>query len=244
MPELLIETDGPIRILRLNRPEKHNALNRSLTEALLNALRDADRAIDVRAVVLCGAGPSFCSGADVSEFAGLGPDAGDAAQARADLTTSLHAIFPTLTKPVVGAVHGRALGGGAGLALACDLLVLAAGARIGYPELAHGLVAAIVMANLVRQTGPKASFELVALAEPVDADRALQLGLANRVVPAGQEYATARTLALALAHHDPIAMVATKRLFHRVADLAFDDALRAGRDANVAMRGFRTGKAD
>ena len=88
-----------------------------------------------------------------------------------------------MAKPVVTAINGAAMGGGAGLAIAGDLAVMAESATLGYPETKHGIVAAIVMANLVRQAGRKAAFELVALGEPVDAQRALALGLVNRVVP-------------------------------------------------------------
>lgn len=244
MPELLVEDDGPVRVLRLNRPEKRNALNNTLTAALVEALHEADRRDATRAVVLCGAGPSFCAGADLAEFAGLRSDHGDeAARARAELTASLHALFPRIAKPIVGAVQGHALGGGAGLALACDVLVLAESAKLGYPELKRGVVAAIVTANLVRQVGPKTAFELVALAEPFGAARALGLGLANRVVPDSELLAEAMRLASALAQHPPHAMAATKRLFYKAVDLSLDEALAAGRDANVVMRGYADPKA-
>jgi enoyl-CoA hydratase/carnithine racemase len=236
MTELLIEQDGPVLILRLNRPDKHNALNQSLTSALLDALGDADRRADTRAVVLCGAGPSFCAGADTTEFAAL--RSVDAARARADLTMRLHGTFAEMGKPVIGAVHGRALGGGAGLALACDLLVLAETASIGYPELKHGIVAAIVMANLVRQVGRKPAFELVSLGEPIDARRAAQWGLANRVVVESDLMSEALRMGHILARHSADAMTATKRLFHLAADLPLVDALHAGRDTNARMRAF------
>lgn len=241
MPDLLIETTNHVRTLRLNRPAKRNALNHTLTAALLDGLREADRDPDVRAIVLAGAGKSFCAGADTSEFTALVPDAPDAVLARADLTAALHHEFSLMTTPIVGAVHGHALGGGAGLALACDLLLLGESAVIGYPELKHGIVAAVVMANLVRQAGRKAAFELVALGEPIDALRALALGIANRVVPDADLPADAQRLAETLAGYSPIAMAATKRVFHRVVDLPLAEALHVGRDTNVMMRGFGAG---
>jgi len=236
---LLIEDRGPVRILTMNRPDKLNALNTRLTQALLDALLAADRASEIRAVVLTGAGRAFCAGADLSEFGGLTPDEPEAVLARAELTTRLQAQFPRLGKPVVSAVRGHALGGGAGLALACDLVVVAPSLKLGYPEMVHGIVPAIVLTGLVRQIGPKTAFELVALGRPIGAERALALGLANRVVDEGALLDEAVSLAESMATVAPIAMRTTKELFYRVMELPFDQAITAGRDANVMMRGFK-----
>src|SRR5919205_1960597 len=178
---LLTEDRGAVRILALTRPEKRNALDTALSRGLLEALRAADEDDDVRCVVLTGAGPGFCAGADLSEFKGLRDP--KAAETRAELTMQLHLAFSKMMKPVVTAINGAAMGGGAGLAIAGDLAVMSESAKLGYPETKHGIVAAIVMANLVRQAGRKAAFELVALGEPISAERALELGLVNRVVP-------------------------------------------------------------
>ena len=179
VPVLRIEDQGAVRVLTMNRPEKRNALNSELTQRLLDALQAADRDENVGAVVLTGAGQGFCAGADLTEFKGLQDP--QAAERRAELTMRLHLVFPKLSKPVVSAINGAAMGGGAGLAIAGDLAVMAQSAKLGYPEARHGIVAAIVMANLVRQVGRKAAFELVALAEPIGAARALELGMVNRV---------------------------------------------------------------
>ena len=221
-------------MLTMNRPEKRNALNRELTQSLLDALRAADADDAVGAVVLTGADPAFCAGADLEEFRQTTDPA--AREARAALTTQLHLAFPKIRKPVVTAINGSAMGGGAGLAVAGDIAVMAQGAKLGYPETRHGIVAAIVMANLVRQAGRKAAFELVALGEPVDAARALQLGLVNRVVPLENLIEKALELAQKLAAIHRPAMAETKRLFHEVADLPFEDAIEKGREANVRMR--------
>ena len=172
MNELLVEDRGAVRILTMNRPEKHNALNTALTQSLVDALRDADTATDVHAVVLTGAGKSFCAGADTTEFSALVPEAPHAVGERAQLTANLHLAFSRMAKPVIAAVRGNALGGGAGLAIACDMAVMSATVRFGYPELKHGIVAAVVMSNLVRQMGRKHAFELLAMAEPIDGARA------------------------------------------------------------------------
>ena len=235
-PILLLETRGAVRVLTLNRPEKRNALNSELTCALLGALRAADADASVGCVVLTGAGQGFCAGADLGEFKGLKDP--QAAEARAELTMQLHLVFSKISKPIVCAINGAAMGGGAGLAIAGDMAVMAEGAKLGYPETKHGIVAAIVLANLVRQIGRKAAFELVSMGEPIDAARALQLGLVNYVSP--QQNLLSRTLEIAekLAAVDRTALAETKRLFHEVADLPLDKALERGRDTNRRMRNF------
>jgi enoyl-CoA hydratase/carnithine racemase len=188
--------------------------------------------------VLHGNGKSFCAGADTGEFKSFAPDAGNVAIDRADLTTTLHLAFSRVPKPIVAAVHGNALGGGAGLALACDMVVMAEDARFGYPELKHGIVAAVVLANLVRQAGLKHAFELVSMAEPIDGRRALALGLANRACPPDRVLDEALDIAGKLASWSPAAMATTKRTFYRAADLPLEAALDVGRDANIMMRSF------
>jgi enoyl-CoA hydratase/carnithine racemase len=234
---LVTQNKGAIRILTLNRPEKRNALDTALSRALLEALRAADGDETVRCVVLTGAGPAFCAGADLSEFKGLRDP--QAAETRAELTMQLHLAFSKMVTPVVTAINGPAMGGGAGLAIAGDLAVMAQGAKLGYPETKHGIVAAIVMANLVRQVGRKSAFELVALGEPIDAERALAFGMVNRVVTQASLMKAALALAAQLAAVSKPAMAQTKTLFHEVADLPLERALERGRDANKRMRNFQ-----
>jgi enoyl-CoA hydratase/carnithine racemase len=233
---LLVENRGAVRILTLNRPEKRNALDTGLTRALLDALRAANADESVGCVVLTGAGSGFCAGADLSEFKNLKDP--DTANARAELTMQLHLSFSKTRMPVITAINGAAMGGGAGLAIAGDLAVMAENAKLGYPETKHGIVAAIVLANLVRQVGRKAAFELVSLAEPVGAARALQLGLVNRVVPPDALLTASLEIAEKLSAVNRMAMAQTKRLFHEVADLPLAAALERGRDVNRKMRGF------
>jgi enoyl-CoA hydratase/carnithine racemase len=239
MSDLLISNDGAVRILTMNRPEKRNALNMTLSQALLDALHEADGAADVRAIVLTGAGPAFCAGADLSEFAVLTPANQAPVERRAELTVQLHAVFSHLAKPVVTAINGAAMGGGAGLALAGDIAVMSEAAKLGYPEVKHGIVASVVMANLVRHAGRKAAFELLASGEPVDATRAMALGLVNRVAAPDKLMDVALQFARAMAAIAPQAMAATKSLFYRVAELPFDEAIVEGGEMNKRMRAFR-----
>src|SRR5688572_18471310 len=237
VPVLLVEERGAVRLLTMNRPEKRNALNSELTQGLLDALQAADRDDSVGAIVLTGAGQGFCAGADLTEFKGLQDP--QAAERRADFTMQLHLAFSKMAKPVVTAINGAAMGGGAGLAIAGDMALMAEGAQLGYPETRHGIVAAIVMANLSRQAGRKAAFELVALGEPIGAARALALGMVNRVVPGAGLMQEAQALAEKLAAVSRPAMATTKQLFHEVADLPLEEALARGREANKRMRAFR-----
>lgn len=242
MTVLLCEDRAAVRVLTLNRPEKHNALNAVLRQALIDALRAADADDAIRVVVLTGAGKSFCSGGDMSEWP-------TALEAPADVTRyastmlTLHSVCLQMSKPVVSAVHGHAVGMGAGLAIDCDLVVMAQDARFGYPELKHGNVGAMLMANLVRHVGRKKAFELIATAELIDGRQAEALGLANRVVPAERVLDTALSLAGTLAGWAPVPMATTKRVFYRACDLALDQALNAGRDVSIFMRGFTAAAA-
>jgi enoyl-CoA hydratase/carnithine racemase len=192
-------------------------------------------------VVLTGAGRGFCAGADLSEFKDLTPEKQHLVEARAELTMQLHLAFTKMEKPVVTAINGAAMGGGAGLALAGDLALMARSAALGYPEVRHGIVAAVVMANLTRQAGRKAAFELVALGEPIGAERALALGMVNRVAPDDALMSEALALGAKLAAVSRPAMAATKRLFHEAADLPLAEALGRGRETNKRMRAFARG---
>lgn len=232
---LLVENRDKVRILTMNRPEKRNALDTALTQELLKQLRTADAEDGVDAIVLTGAGQAFCAGADLAEFKDLKDP--QAAGARAELTMQLHLVFSKMTTPVITAINGAAMGGGAGLALAGDLAVMGENAKIGYPEAKHGIVAAIVMANLVKQIGPKAAFEMVALGEPVEAKRALALGMVNYVEK--EPVSKAVELAGRLAALSKPAIAHTKSLFYEALDLSLEDALKRARDVNRRMRGFR-----
>ena len=239
---MLVEDRGAVRILTMNRPHKLNALDTTLTEALLAWLRESDRDEAISVVVLTGAGRAFCAGADVGEFKDLTPDQAARVERRAELTMQLHLVFSQMKKPVIAAAHGAAMGGGAGLALAADLVVAADSLKLGYPEIKHGLLPAIVISNLVRQIGRKAAFELVTRGEPIGAQRALELGAVNRVVPNESMLPEALALAQTLVAFDAPALFAIKQLFHKVVDLPLAAGLVEGRKANIAMRAMYAAK--
>jgi len=236
---LLTEDRGAVRILTLNRPEKYNALNTELTQALVTALEDADRDEAVRALVLTGAGSGFCSGADLGEFKDLTPDNQVKVLARADLTTRAQRLLQEIAKPIISAVRGPAIGGGAGLAIGCDMAMAATDLKFGYPEMKHSVVPAIVMTGLQRHVGRKAAFELFSVGRLIGAEEAFALGLFNRIVEPEDVLESAVGIAEAWAEKNASAMRAAKSLFYRVTDLPFEAAMTAGRDVNALMRAFR-----
>jgi enoyl-CoA hydratase/carnithine racemase len=190
-------------------------------------------------VVLTGEGRGFCAGADLSEFKDLTPERQHLVLQRADLTCRTQSILQKMSKPIVSAVRGVAVGGGAGLAIGCDMMVAGADLKFGYPELKHSIVPALVMTGLQRQLGRKIAFELISLGRLLGAEEAKSLGLANRVIAPDQVVDAALEIAETWSQANPMAMAASKSLFYRVADLPYDAAMAAGRDVNAIMRGFR-----
>lgn len=239
---LLSEDRGRVRILTMNRPDKLNALNTALTESLLAWLKESDRDDAVSVVILTGAGRAFCAGADIGEFKDLTPDHAARVEHRAQLTMQSHLVFSQMKKPVIAAVRGAAMGGGAGLALAADMVVASETMKLGYPEIKHGILPAIVLTNLVRQIGRKAAFELVTRGDPLTAARAYELGAVNKVVADASLLDEALVLASTLAAYRTDALFAIKQLFHKVVDLPLAQGLEEGRKANVAMRAMHTPK--
>ncbi|MEJ5902362.1 enoyl-CoA hydratase/isomerase family protein [Ochrobactrum teleogrylli] len=236
---LLVENRDAVRIITMNRPDKLNALNTALTQAIHDAFLAADQDAEVRAIVLAGHGRAFCAGADLSEFDTLTPANQDLVDKRADLTCRTQAMMQSLSKPVVSAVQGAAVGGGAGLAIGCDMMVAASNLKFGYPELKHSIVPALVMTGLQRSLGRKAAFEMISLGRLIGAEEALALGLCNRVAAPEKVVEKAIEIAEAWALANPLAMAAAKTLYYQVADLPYAEAMSAGRDLNARMRSFR-----
>lgn len=202
---LLVEDRGAVRRITLNRPDKLNALNHATLTELHAAFEAAGRDPGVRVVVLTGAGPkAFVAGADIAEMNGLSP-----AQAR-DFSAHGQALMTRierLGKPVVAMVNGFALGGGLELAMACHLRIAADTAKVGQPEINLGLVPGFGgTQRLLRLAGRPAALELCLLGAPIDAARAAQLGILNRVVPADTLEAEVEAVASQLAAAAPLAL--------------------------------------
>ncbi len=235
---VLERLEGKTAVLTLNRPQARNALDRALVEDLKQRLARLGMDPHVRAIVLTGTDPVFCAGADLKEIAPVGVEA---AYERAEASRELHALLPSLGKPVVAAVNGHALAGGCGLALACDLVIACDKAEFGYPEAPRGLVAALVMVNLVRLVGPREALALLLTGRRVPAHEAYRIGMVNEVVGKSELMARALDLAGRIGSHPESAVRYTKSLFYEVAELPFDAALARARDVNLRMRTTEAG---
>jgi enoyl-CoA hydratase len=202
---ILIERDGATAIITINRPKVLNALNTQTLDELRRAMLEIKQDEGVRVVILTGAGErSFVAGADINELA-----VQTAACGREHALAGQHVfdLIENLGKPVIAAINGFALGGGCELAMACTLRLAADGARLGQPEIALGLIPGYAgTQRLPRLVGRGKAMEMILGGAPISADEALRIGLVNRVVPAAELMAEARTLAGQLAKNAPIAM--------------------------------------
>ncbi|HET7551955.1 MAG TPA: enoyl-CoA hydratase-related protein [Gemmatimonadaceae bacterium] len=244
MKRIRVEAADGIGRITLSRPEKKNALDEQAAAELSEALARFAADGAVRAVLLAADGKDFCAGADLEALEralGAEPDA----QLRdAKALGSVFEAMRRLPQPVVAAVRGRALAGGAGLATACDIIVASDDARFGYPEVGVGFVPAMVMTMLRRAMGEKRAFDLVATGRVIDAQEALALGLVSRVVPAATFDDEVENLVNRLAAAPPSAIRITKRLFYDLDSLDFAAGLDLGARVNVEARAtdeFREG---
>ena len=202
---LLVEDRGAVRIVRVNRPEKLNALDSGTIDALHAAFREAAADETVRVVVLTGSGAkAFVAGADIAEMNALTPVQGRDFSLRG---TRMMRFVETMPKPVIAMVNGFALGGGLELAMCCHLRIAADSAKVGQPEINLGLIPGFGgTQRLLRLAGRAATLELCLTGAPIDAARAQQLGIVNRVVPAAELEAETMKLAEQLAGAAPLAL--------------------------------------
>jgi methylglutaconyl-CoA hydratase len=238
MPEEIVryEVDGRIARITLNRPEKRNALNNEMVAALKLALRRADQDESVRAVILAGAGSDFCAGADLKALQSIASASVAENLEDARSLMELFMLLRAMRLPVIAAVQGRALAGGCGLALACDMVLVGRSSQLGFPEVKIGFVPAMVMTILRRNVSEKRAFELVSLGAPVDAEQAAALGLVNRVLDdeAFEEEVDAFVQPLLLMSRSAVSL--SKRLLYQTDALSFEAALECGVDVNVIAR--------
>src|SRR5215210_7561529 len=235
-PPVLYAVEGHIALVTLNRPEKRNALNDELIGGLKEALRDADAREAVRAVLLTGAGADFCSGADLSALRKISEGSVSDNLEDARSLMELYALIRRVRVPVVAAVRGRALAGGCGLATACDVVLAAASARFGYPEVKIGFVPAMVMAILRRNVSEKRGFELATRGEELSAGEAKEIGLVNRVFSDETFAADVEAYVKRFAELSKQAIALTKGLLYQIDGMAFVEALEQGADVNVIAR--------
>jgi methylglutaconyl-CoA hydratase len=234
---VVVARDGAVATVTLNRPDKRNALDSATIDGLRAAFAELELEADVRVIFLTGAGSDFCAGADLAQLERIAAGAGamenlrDAEQLGALLVRMRHG-----SKPIIAAVRGNAIAGGAGLAGACDIILASSDAHFGYPEVHLGFVPAMVMALLRRAVGEKVAFELVARGDRITAQEAQRVGLVTRVVDAGSFEADVAQYAAELAKRSPSAIALTKRLLYGMDGMPFEEAIARGVEVNALAR--------
>ena len=214
-----VSSEGQVRTIRIDRPDRANAVDPPTSAALGAALSDAERDPDARCVILTGTGDrAFCAGADLRAWQESPPAPGSGTPPGWDVLTERH--YGT---PVIAAVNGAAVGGGLGLVLASDLVVAAEHASFAMPEVQRGLVGAGVASRAALRLPPAITLELALTGEPIDAARAERLGIVNRVVPAPELLAAAGALAARIAANGPLAVAAVRRIVAEVRPLTVVD---------------------
>ena len=241
MAVVLIEKQTPqITVVTLNRPERRNALTIELLTELQAAIKVLSDQPQERVIILRGAGAAFCTGLDLKEAADH-----TKAHATAEMVANTLIAVSQTHLVTVAAVHGAAVAGGAGIMSACDFVVAAHKTKIGYPEVRRGLVAGLVMTFLRRQIGERNMRELLLGSELIDAERAKEIGLVNRVVARDDVISEAQKFADSVLQGAPGALAQTKRLiddlwWHSVkedVDLALKYHLQA-RESDEAREGI------
>jgi methylglutaconyl-CoA hydratase len=237
-------SDDATALVTLNRPQRRNALSMELMESLCGALESLAGEPKRRVVILRGAGPAFCAGLDLHEAAQ--PDVAEPSVQWVSRTFQTLAASPLVT---IAAVGGAAYAGGAGLMACCDFAVAAEGVKICFPEVRRGLLPALAAAALRSRLASGDLRELLLLGEPIDAQRALQMGLVRKVVPADRLLAEAQAIAAKVIQGGPESVRQTKRLLRELdpTDLSklfartveFHKQGRLSEEAQEGMAAFR-----
>jgi methylglutaconyl-CoA hydratase len=226
---------GGVARITLNRPDKRNAITGEMMAGLREALQRAADDSAIRVVLIRGAGKDFCAGLDLSEVLKSSEDAA-ASLASARRLGDLYVAMRRHPKPIVAAVQGRALGGGAGIATASDLILATESAQFGYPEVKLGFIPAIVTTMLRRAVNERQAMELALTGEPLSAPRAYTLGLINRAVPDAEFEAAVESYVAALAKNSATAMSLSKALLYQTDGMSFEASIEAGVQANLQAR--------
>lgn len=236
MSPVLIERDGPILRLTLNRPEVRNAFDEDVIRALASAATAAADDREVRVVVLAGKGKTFCAGADIGWMAKAIAYSRQENLSDAEDMARVMERLDTLPVPVIGRIQGSALGGGVGLAAICDIVVAADDAVFGLTEVKLGILPAVVAPYVLRKIGISAGRELFLTGARFDAERARQLGLVHEVVPADAlDAAVAKRVADVLAA-SPTGIARAKALIREIAGIHPEDVIGVTTNAIASQR--------
>lgn len=242
---ILIHSEGGVKTITLNRPEKRNALSAELIEELTHALRDAADC-ECGVVVLTGAGPAFCAGLDMEHLATMNARTLDEHRRDSELMAHVLRALYDFPKPVIAAVNGAAIAGGMGLATIADFTIATPDAKFGYTEVRVGFVPAIAASFLLRQVGEKRTRELLLTGRLIKANEALEMGLVTQIVQEVELLPTAYALAHSLLQNSPQAMQAVKKLLAKHATRRLDEELEDAIAVNAhqrSMEDFKEGVA-
>src|SRR3989475_102463 len=233
---VLAALEGGVLTATLNRPEKKNAIDTPMIDALLTLLDQADLDAAVRVVAVRGAGSDFCAGMDLNELLASADKSVEENRQAALRFAEIFVRMRRIPKPIVAVVQGRALAGGCGLATACDLVLATESAKFGYPEVQRGFVPAIVMTLLKRTAGEKVAFDLAATGRILRASEAAGLGLVSRVYEDSDFEDQVSEVLRALAATSPSALAFTKQQFYQLDGVRFEEGIRLGADVNAVSR--------
>ena len=220
-----------VSLITLNRPEKKNALNIQLLKELKTALNKLEEDKSQRVLILNGTGNLFCAGLDLQEASNFEK----AEESAHHLTDALLAFYQTPLVTIV-AIQGAAIAGGCGLMTACDIAIASAEAKFGYPEVRRGIVAALVMTFLIRQVGERITRELLFTADMIDANRALQVGLINKVVEHSQLEQTTISYAQQILLGGTNSIVTTKKFINKLSPTQLTDDIQKALELHKVIR--------
>jgi len=227
---------GPVTTVTLNRPDVRNAFNETLIAELTGWAAGVAADPSVRVVVLQGAGPVFCAGADLQWMSRMVDYSAEENLRDAHLASAMLLALDSLPVPLVGRVHGAALGGGAGLAAVCDVVVAADDTVFGFTEVRLGILPAMISPYVVRKIGMSAARELCLSGARFDAERARRIGLVHDVVAAAELDAAVERRVAAFMKAAPTAIAGTKRLLGQIAGRTPADVMALTIDAITAQR--------
>jgi methylglutaconyl-CoA hydratase len=242
---ILVDDSPPIRTITLNRPERRNAMTAEMQTEMIEALEET-AAGNCRVLMLTGAGEAFCSGLDLSELQAMQSKTAADHRTDAERIARLFLAIRELPIPTIAAVHGPAIAGGTGLAMACDFTLATPASKFGFTEVRIGFVPALVSAFLSLQVGEKRCRDLLLTGRLFDAAEAHQMGLVNEVVAHGELMTRAQALAEVLLANSPESLKATKELLVAQNRAWLDAAIVEALEANAASRqtaDFREGVA-
>src|ERR671910_1720551 len=218
---ILVEADGPIARITMNRPDKRNALSLTHMQELTECFKAIGEAREVQVVVLAGKGPAFCAGHDLSEMVGRDPET---YRRIFDVCCRLMEAIQAIPQPVIARVHGVATAAGCQLAATCDLVVASEAARFATPGVKIRLFCSTPMVALSRAVGQKKSMEMLLTGEFISAEEALAEGLVNRVVSAEDLESQARSLADKISEASPLVVGIGKQAFYRQLEMPTEQA--------------------